>query len=97
LKTIPTVFGRTQPKELLYSVIGSISSGGNKLEEIQEEIITRMACRASVKAGDTMTIPEIQKLLSELSLCNLPYTCPHGRAVLIKVGVDELEKKFKRK
>jgi DNA mismatch repair protein MutL len=97
LKTIPTVFGRTQPKELLYSVIGSISEGKNKLEEIQEEIITRMACRASVKAGDTMTIPEIQKLLSELSLCNLPYTCPHGRAVLIKVGVDELEKKFKRK
>ncbi len=97
LKSIPTVFGRTQPKELLYSVIGSIASGRNKLEEIQEEIITRMACRASVKAGDVMSIPEIQKLLAELSLCNLPYTCPHGRAVLIKVSVDELEKKFKRK
>jgi DNA mismatch repair protein MutL len=97
LKTIPTVFGRTQPKELLYSVIGSLSSGKNKLEEIQEEIITRMACRASVKAGDVVSIPEIQKLLSELSLCNLPYTCPHGRAVLIKIPVDELEKKFKRK
>ena len=97
LKTIPTVFGRTQPKELLYSVIGSISESKNKLEDIQEEIITRMACRASVKAGDTMTIPEIQKLLAELSETNLPYTCPHGRAVLIKVSVDELEKKFKRK
>ena len=43
LKSIPTVFGRTQPKELLYSVIGSIAEGKNKLEEIQEEIITRMA------------------------------------------------------
>jgi DNA mismatch repair protein MutL len=97
LKTVPTVFGRTQPKELLYSVIGDLSSGRNKLEEIQEEIITRMACRASVKAGDTMTIPEVQKLLGELAETKLPYTCPHGRAVLIKIPVDELEKKFKRK
>ena len=97
LKTVPSLFGRLQPKDLLYSVLDKLKEGKSKLEEIQEEIITRMACRASVKAGDTMTIPEIQKLLEELSNCKLPYTCPHGRAVLIKVPVDELEKKFKRK
>jgi DNA mismatch repair protein MutL len=97
LKTVPSLFGRLQPKDLLHSVLDKLKEGKSKLEEIQEEIITRMACRASVKAGDTMTIPEIQKLLEELSNCKLPYTCPHGRAVLIKVPVEELEKKFKRK
>jgi len=97
LKTIPTIFGRLQPKELIHEMVSSLLEGGNRLEEIQEEIITRMACRASVKAGDTMAIPEIQKLLDELSKCKLPYTCPHGRAVLIKISVDELEKKFRRK
>jgi DNA mismatch repair protein MutL len=97
LKSVPSLFGRLQAKELLFSVLDKLKEGKNKLEEIQEEIITRMACRASVKAGDTMTVAEIEKLLSELSLCELPYTCPHGRAVLIKVPVGELEKKFKRK
>ncbi len=97
LKTVPSIFGRLQPQELLYSVLDKLQEDKNKLEEIQEEIITRMACRASVKAGDTMTIPEIQKLLEELSNCKLPYTCPHGRSVLIKVPVHELEKKFRRK
>jgi DNA mismatch repair protein MutL len=97
LKTIPTLFGRLQPKELLYEVLSKLKEGKNKLEEIQEEIITRMSCRASVKAGDVMTIPQIEKLLKELSETQLPYTCPHGRAVLIKINVDELEKKFKRK
>jgi DNA mismatch repair protein MutL len=97
LKTVPSLFGRLQAKDLLFSVLDKLQEGKNKLEEIQEEIITRMACRASVKAGDVMTIPEIQKLLEELSNCKLPYTCPHGRSVLIKVPVDELEKKFKRK
>ena len=97
LKTVPSLFGRLQAKDLLFSVLDKLKEGKNKLEEIQEEIITRMACRASVKAGDTMTIREIEKLLSELAECQLPYTCPHGRAVLIKVPVSELEKKFKRK
>ena len=55
-----------------------------------------MACRASVKAGDSVTIPEIQRLLEELAHTKLPYTCPHGRAVLIKVPIEELEKKFRR-
>jgi len=99
LKTIPTLFGRLQPKEILYELLNDFSQGNgkNKLEEVQEEIITRMACRASVKAGDTMTIPEIQKLLDELKQTKLPYTCPHGRAILIKMNVDELERKFHRK
>ena len=97
LKTVPSLFGRLQAKDLLFSVLDKLQEEKNKLEEIQEEIITRMACRASVKAGDVMTIPEIQKLLEELSNCKLPYTCPHGRSVLIKVPVDELERKFKRK
>ncbi|HLD72063.1 MAG TPA: DNA mismatch repair endonuclease MutL [Candidatus Nanoarchaeia archaeon] len=96
LKTVPNLFGRLQPTEMLYTVLEELKSGKNKLEEIQEEIITRMACRASVKAGDSITIPEIQRLLEELARTKLPYTCPHGRAVLIKVPIEELEKKFRR-
>ncbi|MFH1276700.1 MAG: DNA mismatch repair endonuclease MutL, partial [Candidatus Woesearchaeota archaeon] len=97
IKTTPTIFGRTQAKDLLYEVLSGLLSGMNKIEQVQEEIITRMACRASVKAGDVMTIPEIQNLLNQLSKTILPYTCPHGRSVLIKLDVDELEKKFRRK
>jgi DNA mismatch repair protein MutL len=95
LRSIPEVFGRLQPKELLFEIISGL--GSNRLEEIQEERITRMACRASVKAGDTLTIAEMQNLLNQLNQTKFPYTCPHGRAVLIKIPVEELEKKFRRK
>jgi len=97
LKTVPAIFGRLQPTELLYEVLGYLMEGKNKLEEVQEEIITRMACRASVKAGDEVTIPQMYQLLTELSNTKLPYTCPHGRAILIKIPFEELERKFKRK
>ena len=65
--------------------------------DLQEEIITRMACRASIKAGDEVSLPEISNLLKELELTKLPYTCPHGRSIFIKVEKEELEKKFRRK
>lgn len=97
LKTVPTLFGRLQPMELLFEVISELKEHHNRIEQIQEEIITRMACRASVKAGDTLTVTEMHRLLYELSQAKFPYTCPHGRAVLIKIETDELEKKFKRK
>jgi DNA mismatch repair protein MutL len=101
LLTVPTLLGRTQQSDLIHTIIEDIIKGkinpNKTLENIQEEIITRMACRASVKAGDTLTIPRITELLKELSKCKLPYTCPHGRAIMVKVSADELEKKFLRK
>jgi DNA mismatch repair protein MutL len=97
LRTVPTIFGRLQPKEMLFEIIQQLSEGKSRLEEVQEDIITRMACRASVKAGDTLTNGEMQILLGALNHTVFPYTCPHGRAVLIKMDVDELERKFHRK
>ncbi len=97
IKTIPTVFGRTQPKELVKEIINQLEERKNSLDGLQEDIITRMSCRSSVKAGDEMTIPHIEKLMAELAECQLPYTCPHGRVIVIKASIDELEKKFKRK
>jgi DNA mismatch repair protein MutL len=97
IKGVPTVFGRLQTKESLLEIISGLKDGLDKFKETQEEIITRMACRASVKAGDILSNAEMLKLLEDLEKCHLPYTCPHGRAILIKITLDELEKKFRRK
>ena len=71
--------------------------GKQNLELVKEEIIIRMACRSAVMAGEELTIAEMNNLLRELSATQLPFTCPHGRPTMIKVSVEELEKKFRRK
>lgn len=97
IKTIPTLFGRMPHSEIIYEIVSRLQGGNVLLEEIQEEIIIRMACRAAVMAGEELTINQINSILDDLSMCKKPYTCPHGRPAIIKITVDELEKKFRRK
>jgi len=98
LRSVPTLFNRVQTKDLLLSVLHEIESNKrSSIEEIQESIITRMACRASIKAGDNCTIPQMEILLEQLDKTELPWTCPHGRPIIIKFSKDEIEKMFKRK
>ena len=98
LRTVPSVFGRIQAKELLQALLEELSTGEkNTIEKLKEAIITRMACRASIKGGDDCSIPQFISMLKELDKCAMPWTCPHGRPIIIKFSRDEIEKMFRRK
>ena len=96
LKTSPLIFERMQPKDLLLTVVNSLSNLRVPIDEIKEKIIARMACHSSFRAGENLTIAQGQELMRKLSLCKNPFTCAHGRPTMIKTTRYELEKKFKR-
>ena len=60
------------------------------------EIAESMACRGSIKAGDELGEKEMQILLRDLSKCENPFHCPHGRPILVEMSYKELYKKFDR-
>ena len=97
LKAVPMIFGRIPSRELFLEVLALLPKGKNLLEQQKEAIITRMACRAAVMAGEVLTTRQMERILRDLALKKNPYTCPHGRPVMIKTEVEELEKKFKRR
>ena len=55
-----------------------------------------MACRMSIKAHDFINFDDQEYLLNELSYCDNPFTCPHGRPTIITYTKYDLEKLFKR-
>ena len=55
-----------------------------------------MACRMSIKAHDFINFDDQKYLLNELSYCDNPFTCPHGRPTIITYTKYDLEKLFKR-
>jgi len=60
------------------------------------EIIAMAACKAAVKAGDTLSESEAHALIKQLLELNNPFTCPHGRPTIIEITKGEIERRFKR-
>ena len=61
-----------------------------------EDMVATTVCRHAVKANDFLHLKELEKLLEDMLLCDLPFCCPHGRPTLIQISYAELERKFGR-
>lgn len=59
-------------------------------------IAASFACRASIKAGDPLSEPEMLNLIEQLFSTSMPYVCPHGRPIVIRIDLGELDRRFGR-
>lgn len=66
------------------------------LAKLREQASTLCSCKASIKANQKLTEHEAQSLLDRLGTCRRPYTCPHGRPIVVSFSSYDLEKMFKR-
>ncbi|EXX90577.1 hypothetical protein CH50_15080 [Paenibacillus darwinianus] len=64
--------------------------------KLREKAAIMCSCKASIKANDRMTREEGEALLHRLAACGQPYTCPHGRPIVVHISTYQLEKMFKR-
>jgi DNA mismatch repair protein MutL len=55
-----------------------------------------LACRAAVRAGDRLDLPQQRALLEALECAEQPQTCPHGRPTLLRLEHDALDRAFER-
>lgn len=66
------------------------------LAKLREKSSIMCSCKASIKANQHLSTQEIQALLDQLQQSRNPYTCPHGRPIVVSYSNYELEKMFKR-
>ncbi len=59
--------------------------------------VAMAACKAAVKAHDKIPEKEIRILLQQLSECEQPFACPHGRPTILNITIKELERRFGRR
>ncbi len=65
-------------------------------EDPREKILISMSCKNAIKAGKKLNSIEMKTLIEELHEIG-KYSCPHGRPIILKIGFDEMDKKFNRK
>lgn len=97
LREVPVVLGQPESRQLFIDIIDKLKRDDfNKDINLKEETIIMMACKKAVKAMDSLSKEEITSLFNDLKVTENPYTCPHGRPVIVSIKKYELEKMFKR-
>lgn len=66
------------------------------IAKLREKAAIMCSCKASIKANQGLSVLEMETLIDRLSGCRNPYTCPHGRPIVVSFTTYELEKMFKR-
>lgn len=98
LRGVPRWHLEGDSQELLLDILEKLGSGSrdSMKEIISEEKLFSLACKSAVKGNSFLTDTDIHFLLHQLDLAKNPFTCPHGRPVIIALTHEEIKRKFLR-
>ncbi len=99
VRTVPGILAGRDVKNLVESILAVMASAGGTFlqERLLNDILALMACHAAIKAGQALTVEEMQSLLNQLKSSPVSSNCPHGRPISQLYTYYELEKGFRRK
>ncbi|MCY9177452.1 DNA mismatch repair endonuclease MutL [Bacillus inaquosorum] len=93
----PAWFPKGEEAELIEEIIQQVLESKHiDIKKLREEAAIMMSCKGSIKANRHLRNDEIKALLDDLRSTSDPFTCPHGRPIIIHHSTYEMEKMFKR-
>ena len=97
IRSHPNWFPEGFEEEVIREMIEQIMNEEKvNIEAIREDAAIMMSCKRSIKANHYLTEKDMFRLLEDLRTTTDPFTCPHGRPIIVHFTTYELEKMFKR-
>jgi len=98
VRAVPAAIKNKDPLKILRDLVDELveASISRKLVPTREAIWIMSSCKMAVKAGDPLSMAEMEKLISDLATTENPYLCPHGRPITVTLAKDALLRMFKR-
>ena len=98
VKTAPAGLSADEVMSLVTEVIGVVERDRRSfsLEHIRDTIAASLACKAAIKVNMPLAPEKMQWLIDELMKTQNPMTCPHGRPIIMRMGLRDIERGFKR-
>jgi DNA mismatch repair protein MutL len=98
IQAVPAGVGAPDAEKLLSEVLDGIESenAAISIETLQAKIAASTACHAAIKINMPLEQTKMEWLLSALAKTDCPMSCPHGRPVVLRYSIREIEKAFQR-
>ncbi len=98
VKTAPAEIAAEDVERLLIEILDGLGqeTAGVTLEVLRGRISASLACRAAIKIHMALDHTKMEWLLAELARAESPMACPHGRPVMLRYAIRELERAFRR-
>jgi len=98
VKVAPAGIEATQVEHMLHELLDQLSREEQhiNLEKVRTRIAASIACHAAIKVNMPLEQNKMEWLLSELAKTDCPMSCPHGRPVVLRYSMKEIQKAFKR-
>lgn len=97
VNSYPVWFPKEEAEEIIKDMIELVLKHKSvDVKKIREDAAIMMSCKKSIKANHYLKNNEMADLIDQLREAKDPFTCPHGRPIIINFSNYELEKLFKR-
>jgi DNA mismatch repair protein MutL len=70
--------------------------GGHASSPVLDRLLAFVACRAAIKANQSLAPEEMAQVLSDLAVTATPYYCPHGRPIVSRIPLGEIKRELRR-
>jgi DNA mismatch repair protein MutL len=97
IRSVPAMLADNDPLEAVGGILDDLELGHTPGQpSIEKKIVLRVCKQAAVKAGQILSLKEMQVLIQQLERCESPHTCPHGRPTMLHMSRDQLAREFGR-
>ncbi len=98
IKTAPAGVNASEVEKMILELFDQLQQEEQalNLEKVRYRIAASVACHAAIKINTPLEQTKMEWLLAELAATDCPMTCPHGRPVVLRYSLKEIQKAFKR-
>lgn len=97
IEGVPDDVKKGSEEKVLMEIVEEYSVNEREKDlELKDNIAKSFSCKTAIKAGDILTEREMRLMIDQLFATSMPYVCPHGRPIVVKISLDEFDRRFGR-